>query len=122
MENRKQIYINRIFATLVFAVATYFILGEIFLPSDNLDDAYVCTEYTGQWERVTEAGEKEPFSVPGRCEAGRNEVVTLETKLPDTIKNVGYLCFRSAKQDMKFSSMENCDRNILQGKTDYLAK
>lgn len=102
MENRKQIYINRIFATLVFAVATYFILGEIFLPSDNLDDAYVCTEYTGQWERVTEAGEKEPVSVPGRCEAGRNEVVTLETKLPDTIKNVGYLCFRSAKQDMKF--------------------
>ena len=47
-------------------------------------------------------GTREPVYMPGKCEAKRNEAVVVETKLPETIEPGRYLCFRSAKQDMKF--------------------
>lgn len=36
------------------------------------------------------------------CKAERDETVIVETILPDKIGNDCYLCFRSAKQDMRF--------------------
>lgn len=99
--NRQKI-INVIFTVLILVVAAYFVFGELFLPSDNLDQSYVCTEYMGQWERIMSTGERVPISVPGKCKAARNEVVVVEVKLPETIEHDRYLCFRSGKQDMKF--------------------
>ncbi len=40
--------------------------------------------------------------MPGKCKEDRDEQVVVETVLPDKIDNGCYLCFRSAKQDMKF--------------------
>lgn len=99
---KRQKIINLIFAVLLLVVFCYFILGEWFLPSDEMDDTYVCTEYTGEWERITVTGTREPVKMPGKCEAERDEIVVVETKLPDTIEQGRYLCFRSAKQDMRF--------------------
>lgn len=94
--------INLIFAVLCLIVGMYFVFGEMFLPSDSLDEEAFCAKYTGQWERITEDGIKEPVTVPGKCAADRDEIVTVETILPDEIENGRYLCFRSAKQDMRF--------------------
>lgn len=102
MENRKQKYINCIFVVLLITVFAYFILGELFLAPDELDDHYVCMEYSGEWERVWPDGRREPITIPAKCKADRKEVVVAETKLPPTIGEGLYLCFRSAKQDMKF--------------------
>lgn len=99
---KRQKLINLIFTILFFVVAAYFVLGEVFLPPDEWGQTYACTEYTGEWERITVGGTREPVKVPGKCEADRNEMVVLETKLPETIEHSRYLCFRSAKQDMKF--------------------
>lgn len=98
----RQKAVNLIFAALCLVVAMYFVFGEIFLPSDSLDEEAVCARYTGQWERIAEDGTRAPAAVPGKCEAGRDEMVAVETVLPDVIENGRYLCFRSAKQDMKF--------------------
>lgn len=102
MENKKQKYISCIFAALLITVFAYFILGEIFLSPDQLDNNYLCTEYTGRWERILSDGTRELVKMPGKCEADRNEVVVVETKLPESIEEGRYLCFRSAKQDMQF--------------------
>lgn len=103
MADRIQKYINLVFAVLVISVLAYFVLGEILLPSDGLGRAYdVYGEYVGEWERVAPDGTREPIEVPGRCRADRNEVVAVETRLPETIGHNTYLCFRSAKQDMRF--------------------
>ena len=102
MNTKRQNVINLIFTVLIFVVAAYFILGELILPADNLDYAYVCTEYTGEWERITEEGTREPIEVPGKYEAARNEVVIVETTLPEMIEQNRYLCFRSGKQHMRF--------------------
>jgi len=99
---KRQKFINLIFAVLVLAVFCYFIIGEWFLPADELGDAYICTEYSGKWERISADGTREPIGIPGKCEADRNEIVVVETKLPETIEQGRYLCFRSAKQDMRF--------------------
>lgn len=102
MENKKQKYINVIFAILLFTVFAYFILGELFLPSDEFDKDYLCTEYSGEWTRVLPDGSRETVTMPGKCKADRNEVVVVETKLPVSIEEGRYLCFRSVKQDMRF--------------------
>lgn len=102
MEKKRQKCINWICTILLFTVFAYFIFGELFLPSDGLGHNYLCTEYTGEWEWVKADGTREPVSMPGKCKADRNEVVVVETKLPESIKEGGYLCFRSAKQDMRF--------------------
>ena len=98
----RQKVINLIFAVLLIIVGTYFVLGEIFLPSDSLSEEAVCARYTGKWERIKEEGTREPVTMPGKCEADRDEMVVVETILPDEIESDRYLCFRSAKQDMKF--------------------
>lgn len=98
----RQKVINLIFAVLLIIVGTYFVMGEIFLPPDSLDEEAVCARYTGKWERIKEEGTREPITMPGKCEADRDEMVVVETILPDEIESDRYLCFRSAKQDMKF--------------------
>ncbi len=98
----RQKVINLIFAILVVVVGAYFLLGEVFLPSDQLDRYSMCTEYRGEWKRIMPDGTTEAVTMPGKCVAGRNETVVVETKLPDDIGKGRYLCFRSAKQDMRF--------------------
>ena len=80
MEKKRQKCINWICTILLFTVFAYFIFGELFLPSDGLGHNYLCTEYTGEWERVKADGTREPVSMPGKCKADRNEVVAVETK------------------------------------------
>lgn len=100
---KTQKYINCMFAVLLVVVFAYFFFGECFLSSDRVNDYdSICTEYTGKWERLTKSGMREEMKVPGKCKAERNETVVLETTLPDTIEKNQYLCFRSAKQEMKF--------------------
>lgn len=89
------------FALSITGVFLYFILGECFLPADEWGSAMDLQCYTGQWVRVLEDGTRISQQVPGKCPADRNEVVVLETTLPETLQEDTYLCFRSAKQDME---------------------
>lgn len=98
----RQKVINFIFFVLVVVVGIYFLCGEIFLPSDQMDRYSECSEYTGEWERITPGGTRESVTMPGKCPAERNETIVVETKLPADIEDGRYLCFRSAKQDMRF--------------------
>lgn len=98
----RQNAINLVFAILIVIVGVYFVFGEIFLPSDQLDQETFCVKYTGKWERIAEEGARKPVTMPGKCKAERDETVIVETILPDKIGNDCYLCFRSAKQDMRF--------------------
>lgn len=102
MKTKIQYVINIIFGILIFVIASFFILGECILPKDTLEETDACKVYTGRWVRILESGEEQPVEIPGRCDAERNEVVVIQTVLPATIENGRYLCFRSAKQDMRF--------------------
>lgn len=91
------------FILLVIIVFAYFLLGELFLPSDNeINNINICSEYKGQWEHIAADGKKEKINIPGKCRAARNETVVFQTILPKKIDGTQYLCFRSAKQDMNF--------------------
>lgn len=102
MEKKIQKSINIIFAALVIIGTVFFEIAFVFFPDDHPDMDYSCSEYGGSWERVLENGQREEVAVPGKCDAERGEIVTLETVLPDKIDNNRILCFRSAKQDMSF--------------------
>ena len=90
-----------IFIVLFVCVFAYFILGEFFLPADDLGEIGSMKKYSREWERILPNGDRVPQEVPGRCDAKKNEVVIVETTLPKMIPEDMYLCFRSAKQDME---------------------
>lgn len=102
MEQQKENWIARISFLFIVLVFAGFIVGEIRFPSDQPKMQNSCKTYMGKWERVWPDGKRAQVNIPGRCEAERNEVVTLQTVLPEKIKAGQYLCFRSAKQDMRF--------------------
>ena len=90
-----------IFTFMVIGVGAYFVLGELCLPVDTLNKDYVCEVYQGEWEVVRQDGTRQPIDLPGKCQAQNNEVVTIETILPDSIEKGNYICYRSSKQDVK---------------------
>lgn len=92
--------IKWIFGCMVAGVFIYFLLGEILLPKEQLGD-FSCKEFVAQWQRVNEDGTREPIRIPGKCKAARGEKVIIETTLPKQLEGNTYLCFRSAKQDIK---------------------
>lgn len=98
---KSQKRIKRIFAVLFVCVFGYFVLGETLLPADALGNAGKVQQYSGEWKRVLEDGRSIPQQIPGRCEAERDEVFTVETVIPKTMQQDTYLCFRSAKQNME---------------------
>ena len=75
-------------------------LGEVFLKSDVVPGEYRCEEYTGKWYQIKADGKREEIQIPGKYKAERNELMTVETVLPDNIPHNTYISFRSAKQEM----------------------
>lgn len=93
--------IKYVFAVMLVCVFGYFILGEILLPADDLGGKGSAEKYSGAWERVLPNGERVPQEIPGKCDAKKDEIVIVETKLPDDIPEDMYLSFGSAKQEME---------------------
>lgn len=92
--------ICQIFGLAFLCVCLYFGLGECFLP-DEQAEYEPCEMFQADWEWVKEDGTREPITIPGQCDARRNEIVTIETTLPENIEHGMYLCIRSSKQDMR---------------------
>lgn len=93
-------YIKRIFAVFIIFILGYLVLGEVFLKSDVVPGEYRCEKYTGKWYQIKADGKKEEIQIPGKYKAERNELMTVETVLPDNIPHNTYISFRSAKQEM----------------------
>ena len=92
--------IKWVFAILVTIVGMYLLLGQIALPREFANSGYSCEEFKSEWTRVYENGTRTEISVPGTCDAKRNELITVETKLPESIEYNKFLCFRSSRQDL----------------------
>lgn len=93
--------IKRIFTVLIIMLLGYFILGELFLEKDEVQGEFRCEEFSGEWFQLHEDGSKTAIQIPGKYKLERNEPMSVETVLPDQIPHNTYLCFRSAKQEMK---------------------
>lgn len=91
---------NWCFGILFLGVFLYFVLGEMFLPVETPTNAGNCEVFSADWVWVQQDGRKVPVEIPGQCDAGKNEVVAIETVLPETVEDNTYLCFRSLRQDM----------------------
>ncbi len=91
--------IKAVFILAFLGTILYLIFGEIFLPSENIEDKQF-EAYTKGWVWVKDDGSRIPIEVPAKCDAERNEVVTIENVLPNNLDGHEYLCFRSSKQEM----------------------
>lgn len=91
---------KRIFAVMVILLLSYFVVGEVLLASDNVLGENRCEVFDGDWFWVQGDGSKTSIEIPGKYDIARNELMTIETVLPDDIPYNSYMCFRSGKQEL----------------------
>lgn len=93
--------IKKIFLFFLISVLIYFVVGETILPKNAPQNGITYEEFIAEWTWIKEDGGRVPVELPGRCEAERNEIVTVETTLPDKLGHDACMCIRSAKQEMQ---------------------
>lgn len=91
--------VNIIFKVFFLAVVVYFIVGQIVLPGLNSVD-YETRDLDLEWTYIRENNEQEKVTLPGNFHGDRNEKISLESKLPQDIKDGWYICIRSSRQEL----------------------
>lgn len=89
-----------ILGLMIIAAFVFFFIGEAVLPPENLEDIGEFGLYEGEWVQVLDNGTKEAIEVPGECMAEHGEWVTIETVLPEDIRDISF-SIRSMQQDFK---------------------
>ncbi|MDD6571061.1 MAG: response regulator [Thermoflexaceae bacterium] len=90
-----------VFLVMLTGVFLYLILGEILLPRDVSPGKEWCEEFEAEWILIREDGSTTEVEIPGRCDAERQEVITVQTTLPEISEHDTCMCIRSLKQEMK---------------------
>lgn len=94
-------FLKYFFLAMALAGFLYYLAGEFILPSDNPEISHSCEDFLAEWTWIKPDGTQIPVTLPGKCDAKINEVVTVETTLPEDLKDSTYLCFLSLRQDME---------------------
>lgn len=89
--------VKYIFLVLTIAFFGYLIVGQLYLPADQLDLRNVCFDYEGEWFQIAEDGSRTSIEVP--CHIDK-EIGAIETIIPDDLDpRISSLCLRG--QDMQ---------------------
>ena len=99
-ENKVMGILQRTLWSMLVGVILFLIVGEIVMPRENLSVGYDSKLFEAEWKRVLPDGSWEIVSIPGECDAQRNEVVRVETTLPADQADT-WFCVRASQQDMK---------------------
>lgn len=95
-------YIKYTFIILVLIGFVYFISGQLLLPSETPNGNYNCQEFTADWTWVKPDGTRISITIPGTYDVARNEVMTIETTIPEDLgSHIKCLQFSSSRQDMQ---------------------
>ncbi len=88
-----------ILALLMVASILYFILGELFMPSEKTKITKNCRSYDKGWVQVLSDGTKKPVVVPGEYDVKPGDVLTIEKTMSDISEDT-WICIRSSQQDI----------------------
>lgn len=95
-------YIKYVFVTIILICFFYLAAGQLLLPRETPNGTYNCQELTADWTWVKSDGSRVPVTIPGNYPVARNEIMTIETTLPEDLgSNIKCLQFLSSRQDMK---------------------
>ncbi|MBQ9119270.1 MAG: response regulator [Lachnospiraceae bacterium] len=89
-----------LFGIMFLTVLLLLVVGELVMPEEDPTARGECRLLEAEWERVYAEGIRGEIEIPGRCEAERNEVVRIETRLPKNQENI-WFCMRASQQDMR---------------------
>lgn len=93
-------FLQRFFVIALVIGMGYFLLGTIFLPDDNLDETQKCKVFEAEWTLIRGDGTRTSVTLPVNADVKQNEVVAIETTLPEKIESSVYLCYWSLRQDV----------------------
>ncbi len=99
-KNRVMSVLQWILWTLMVISILYFVLGELFMPSEKMYLGNDCNLYNDGWVHVLEDGTKHSAEIPGECEVKYGEVLAIEKALPTNQRDT-WICIRSSQQDIR---------------------
>ncbi|MGN0317652.1 MAG: ATP-binding protein [Lachnospira sp.] len=99
--NKKTSVIDWIFFFGVIIIFALFFIGQNVFEHDAVDISGKCEIYSGNWIVTRQDGSTQEITMPGTCEADRNELITLEGRLPVNIEEKTFFCMVSVKQELK---------------------
>ncbi len=95
-------YIKYTFIILVLIGFVYFVAGQLLLPRETPNGNYNCQEFIADWTWIKPDGTRIAITIPGTYDAARNEIMTVETTIPEDLgNNIKCLQFSSSRQDMQ---------------------
>ena len=94
-------YIKNTFIVSIVVVMIFFVYGQVMLPKEKEILKFQCEEFRGDWEYISDTGERISVKIPGKVEAEAGEEVRIVTTLPDEIDENGVLAFRTVWQDAR---------------------
>ncbi|MCR4956903.1 MAG: response regulator [Lachnospiraceae bacterium] len=80
----------------------YIFCGELFFPSEGLNDSFRCAPFDATWYRVMEDHSREKISIPVTFDVKRNIPVTIETTIPSYITDKDCIALQSCRQNITF--------------------
>lgn len=99
-KNRVMKYTQCVLGMLMVSAFLFFLLGEVFLPPENVSEHRECRVFGADWVQVMEDGRQVSVEVPGNCETKQGEWVTIATTLAQDCEHT-WLCMRSMQQELK---------------------
>lgn len=98
-KNRVMKFTQCILGILMVSAFAFFILGEVFLPRENVLEHGECRIFEADWVQVMQDGTQIPIEVPGTCKTKQGEWVTIVTTL-ESDRGDTWLCVRSMQQEL----------------------
>ena len=94
-------YIKNTFVVSIVVLMIFFVFGQVMLPKEKEILKFQCDEFQGDWEYISDTGERISVEIPGKVEAEAGEEVRIVTTLPDEIDENRVLAFRTVWQDAR---------------------
>ncbi len=99
-KNRIMTTLQWILWSLMVVVILYFILGEIFMPHENMYMEGQCNTFNDGWVWVKPDGEKQEIEIPGGYDVPSGDTMVIQKELSRGLEDT-WVCIRSSQQDMK---------------------
>ena len=94
-------YIKNTFVVSIVVLMIFFVFGQVMLPKEKEILKFQCDEFQGDWEYISDTGERISVEIPGKVEDEAGEEVRIVTTLPDEIDENRVLAFRTVWQDAR---------------------
>lgn len=93
-------YIKKIFLFCTLSILVFFAIGQKYVKETSNHDKN-CEVLDCAWDWIMPDGRRIPVKVPGEYPVEKNEMLVIESRLPEKMEDDASICIRSSQQDVE---------------------